>query len=80
MTARWPQLLRLFDPFARRAAMGERLYLASLLLDVSPAGALRLYDYKGRTFAAAVGSLTAVFLVELAIVPLRLIGSRLWPP
>jgi hypothetical protein len=75
---KYPSLVRLVEPVGGGGRLGARLYLATILLEVSPEGARRLYDYEGRSRVGAVLSAALVLLVESVTLPLRLLLGRYW--
>lgn len=71
--------MRLIEPFGQ-TKLQERLFVASLLLEVSPAGARRLYDYGGEGRMRALLRIAQIVCAEGLAMPFRLILANLWRP
>jgi hypothetical protein len=73
-----PALLRVIDPLDKETRLARRLQIASWLLDISAHRAPRLYDMAPRGRLATLLSFTVTAAIEAALLPVRLIGHRLW--
>ncbi len=68
----WPALLRVIEPLGQPSLrLSRRLAIATRIVEMTPQGAQRFHDYRGRAAWVAWPLLACLLAFEAALMPLR---------